>query len=362
MAVVSTQLCHLGSQMLLPLVNDIFQDLLDVFVLVHLDEITVFSKSEEEHVTHVSTALTRLTANNLFAKASIMMALLKVSRWTKQRQDYSPDSSSQLILFKDWVVVPNDPTIQLSIIQKRHDSPPAGNPGQEKTLKLVKQDFHWSGMTQCIKDYVSSCQQCSKNKNIHHKKFGLLKPLPITNGPWICLSMDFITKLPLSNSFDIILVIVDEFSKTAVFIPKMSSISSLDLAQLFIKNICSKNGLPSRIVRDRGPLFVSFFWTNLCQQHKISRDVSTAYHPETDGKTERVKQIVEHYLWMYVSYHQDDYNTWLPLAEFAYNNSDHSSTKKSSFLTVYGRDQQFDSVQISQSNCSGKLSTKIKSV
>ncbi|MBW0522913.1 hypothetical protein O181_062628 [Austropuccinia psidii MF-1] len=102
-------------------------------------------------------------------------------------QDYSLDYSSQLLLFKDWVEVPNDPTIQLSILQKCHDYPLAGHPGQEKTLKLVKWDFHWSGMTQFIKDYVSSCQQCSRNKNIHHKKFVFLKPLPIPNGPWICL-------------------------------------------------------------------------------------------------------------------------------------------------------------------------------
>ncbi|MBW0552327.1 hypothetical protein O181_092042 [Austropuccinia psidii MF-1] len=129
----------------------------------------------------------------------------------KSVQDYSLDSSSQLLLFKDQVVVPNESTIQLSILQKRHNSPLSGHPGQEKTLKLVKRDFHWSGMTQFIKDYVSSCQQCSRNKNIHHKKFGFLRPLPIPNGPWICLSMDFITQLPLSNSFDSILVIVDRF-------------------------------------------------------------------------------------------------------------------------------------------------------
>ncbi|MBW0484885.1 hypothetical protein O181_024600 [Austropuccinia psidii MF-1] len=116
----------------------------------------------------------------------------------KSIQDYSLDSSSQLLLFKDWVVVPNDPTIQLSILQKGHYSPLAGHPGQEKALKLVKWDFHWSGMTQFIKDYISSCKQCSRNKNIHHKNFGLLKPLPIPNGPWIYLSMDFITQLPLS--------------------------------------------------------------------------------------------------------------------------------------------------------------------
>ncbi|MBW0544041.1 hypothetical protein O181_083756 [Austropuccinia psidii MF-1] len=120
----------------------------------------------------------------------------------KSVQEYSHNYSSQILLFRDWVVVPNDPTIQ-----KRQNSPLSGNPGQEKTLKLVNQDLHWSGMTQFISDYVSSCQQCSRNKNIHHKSFGLLKPLPTPNGPWNWLSMDFITQFPLSDSFDSILVL-----------------------------------------------------------------------------------------------------------------------------------------------------------
>ncbi|MBW0520327.1 hypothetical protein O181_060042 [Austropuccinia psidii MF-1] len=90
--------------------------------------------------------------------------------------------------------------------------------------------------------------------------------------------------------------------------------------------------------------------------------MSTACHPETDGQTERVNQILEQYLWMYVSYHQDDWNAWLPLAEFSDNNSDHSSTKQSPFFTIYGRDPQFDSVHITQDTPAGKLSTKFQSV
>ncbi|MBW0566490.1 hypothetical protein O181_106205 [Austropuccinia psidii MF-1] len=166
----------------------------------------------------------------------------------------------------------------------------------------------------------------------------------------------------MSNSFDSILVIVDRFSKIVVFIPAMSSITSLDLDHLFIKNIFLKHGLPSSIFSNRGPLFISSFWTNLCQKLKISRDLSTACHPETDGQTERVDQILEHYLWMYVSYHKDYWNTWLPLAEFTYNNSDHSSTKQSPIFTVYGRDPQLGSVHITQDTPAGKLSTKIQSV
>ncbi|MBW0538264.1 hypothetical protein O181_077979 [Austropuccinia psidii MF-1] len=192
----------------------------------------------------------------------------------KSFQDYSLNSSSQLIFFKDQEVVPNDPKIQLNILQKRHESPLAGNPGQDKTLKLVKQDFHWSGMTQFIKDYVSSFQQCSRNKNIHHKKFGLLKPLSIPNCPWICLSMDFITKFPLSNSFDSILVIADGFSKMAVFIPTMSSILSLDLAHSFVNNIFSKHGFPQSIVSARCSLFFFLLNQSLSEAQDLKRYVS----------------------------------------------------------------------------------------
>ncbi|MBW0537448.1 hypothetical protein O181_077163 [Austropuccinia psidii MF-1] len=142
----------------------------------------------------------------------------------------------------------------------------------------------------------------------------------------------------------------------------MSSITLLDLAHLFIKNIFLKHVLPSGNFSDRGSFFVSSFWTNCFQQLKSSRDLSTAYHLESDGKTERVNQILEQCLWIYVSYHQDDWNTWLPLSEFSYNYSDHSSTKQSPFFTVYGRDPQFDSAHITQDTPAVKLSTKILSV
>ncbi|MBW0561558.1 hypothetical protein O181_101273, partial [Austropuccinia psidii MF-1] len=207
--------------------------------------------------------------------------------------DYSLEPQAKLLLFKDRVVIPSNEEIQLNILQKHHDSPLGGHPGQEKTLKLIKRNFYWAGMNQFIKDYVSSSQQCSRNKNIHHKKFGLLKPLSIPSGPWNSLSMDFITKLPLSNNFDSILVVVDRFSKMEIFIPAYGTITSLDLAQIFISHVFSKHGLPVSIVSDRGSLFVSSFWNQLCQQLKISRDLLTAFHPETDGQTERVNQILE---------------------------------------------------------------------
>ncbi|MBW0544746.1 hypothetical protein O181_084461 [Austropuccinia psidii MF-1] len=153
--------------------------------------------------------------------------------------------------------------------------------------------------------------------------------------------MNFITQLPLSRNFDLILVVVDRFSKMAIFIPTYSTITALDLAQLFISHVFSKHGLPTSIL-------------------KISRDLSTAFQPEADGQTERANQILEQYLQMYVSSHQDDWHTWLPLAELNYNNAEHSSTKQSPVFTIYGRNLSFDSTCISQDTPAGKVSTKLQ--
>ncbi|MBW0462935.1 hypothetical protein O181_002650 [Austropuccinia psidii MF-1] len=147
-----------------------------------------------------------------------------------------------------------------------------------------------------------------------------------------------------------------------IFIPTHSTIPALDLAQIFISNVFSKHGLPISTVSDRCYLFASSFWTQLCQQLKISRDLSSAFHPETDGQTERVNHILAQYLQMYVSYHQDDWHTWLPLSEFSYNNEEHSSTKKLPFFNIYGRNPSFDSIHISQDTPAGKLSIKLQSV
>ncbi|MBW0505928.1 hypothetical protein O181_045643 [Austropuccinia psidii MF-1] len=288
--------------------------------------------------------------------------VLKQLERVESVSDYTVHPQAKLLLFKDRVVIPRNHELQLDILQKHHDSPLAGHPGQEKTLKLIKRDLSWDGMNQIIKDYVSSCQQFSRNKNIHHKNFVLLKPLQIPSGPWNSLSMDFITQFPLSSNFDSILVVVDRFSKMAIFIPTYSSITAFDLAQIFISQFFSKHGLPISIVSDRGSLFVSSFYTQLCQQLKISWDLSTAFHPETDGQTERVNQILKQYLWMYVSYNQDDSNTWLPLAEFSYNNAEHSPTKQSPFFTIYGRNPRFDSFHISEDTPAGNSSTKLQSV
>ncbi|MBW0532292.1 hypothetical protein O181_072007 [Austropuccinia psidii MF-1] len=146
----------------------------------------------------------------------------------------------------------------------------------------------------------------------------------------------------------------------AVLISAYGKITALDLAQTFINHVFSKHGLPASIISDRLSLFASSFWTQLCQKLKISRDPSTSFHSETNGQIERVNKILDQYLWMYVSYHQDDWQTWIPLAEFAYNYAEHSSTNKSTFLDIYGSNHRFDSIHISQDSPAVKLSAKLQ--
>ena len=136
--------------------------------------------------------------------------------------------------------------------------------------------------------------------------------------------MDHIEGLPLSSGYDTILVIVCCLTKMALFITTQATDTSEDLAKVYLHHVFSKHGAPSDIVSDCGKTFVSDFWSLFCRLLHIKWNLSTAYHPETDGQTERLNQILEQYLRIYVNYDQDDWCDLLPLAEFAYNNTPHS--------------------------------------
>jgi hypothetical protein len=130
------------------------------------------------------------------------------------------------------------------------------------------------------------------------------------------------------------------------FIPCKKSITGGETAKLFVDNIYRIHGLPNDIISDRGPQFVSKFWKKFFELLKVKINLSSAYHPETDGQTERVNQILEQYLRCTINYHQDDWKDLLPLAEFAYNNTLHSSTKKTPFFSNYGQHPKGDLFQV----------------
>src|SRR5467141_1428569 len=148
--------------------------------------------------------------------------------------------------------------------------------------------------------------------------------------------MDFIEGLPLLQGHDTILVVVCRLTKMALFIPTFRDIDAEDLAHIFLSQVFAKHGTPTDIVSNRGKHFISRFWRSLCQLLSIKANLSMAYHPETDGKTKCINQILKQYLQVYINYQQDDWVNLLPLAEFAYNNTSHSATMVTPFFANKG--------------------------
>ena len=148
--------------------------------------------------------------------------------------------------------------------------------------------------------------------------------------------MDFIEKLPSSSGFDTILVIVNWLTKQAIFIPAHNTITSTDLARLFVLHMFSKHGVSSHVTSDRGSEFVSNFFQSLGTALDMRLHFTSGYHPESDGQTERMNQTLEQYLCVYCNYQQDNWSELLPLVEFAYNNAPSATTSVSPFFANKG--------------------------
>ena len=143
--------------------------------------------------------------------------------------------------------------------------------------------------------------------------------------------MDFITDLPPSNDIDTILTIVDRYTKMAHFFPCVKNISSQETANIIMREVFRHHGLPNGIISDCGPHFISHFWKHLWAGLKISYKLSSAYHPQTNGKMERTNQTLEQYLRCFINYRQDDWTNNLHIVEFAYNSTVHCSTMVTPF-------------------------------
>src|SRR5512140_669450 len=242
----------------------------------------------------------------------------------------------ELVYFRRRVWVPEDNGLKIKIARSYHDHKVAGHFGREKTLELIKRNYYWPNMEAWIRNYVRSCDTCQRTKAGQHARWGKLKPLEIPYAPWIEISMDFIIELPKCQGYDRIWVIVDRFSKMAHFIP-LKKTTAASLALEFVKEIWRLHGLPKGIISDRDVLFTGHFWTDVEKLLGITGRRSTAFHPQTDGQTERVNQVLEQYLRAFVNWEQDNWVELLPFAEYCYNNTEHSATKKTPFCAVYGR-------------------------
>lgn len=235
------------------------------------------------------------------------------------------------------VVVPNDASLRNRLIRLHHDAPYAAHRGITKTLELIERLFWWPGSRHDVETYVRTCNLCQRMNTSNQKKAGLLQPLQVPAGPWRSVSMDLITGLPKSSGFDSILVFVDRFTKYVVFVPTTATLDTRGFAMLFVQHIVTFHGMPDEVVSDRGSQFNSTFWKEVCHMLQIDRCLSSAYHPESDGQTERVNRILEDVLRHYVSPDHTDWSQYVSLAQFAINNSWHESTKFSPFYLNHGR-------------------------
>jgi len=296
--------------------------------------------------THVNAALTQ-TMNDAFLD-KIRVAGKEDERWQDRGRELvmlreggkkmpvKGIEKDGLLYNKNRLYIPEDEALQTGIAQGCHHSLVAGHFGQEKTIEIVTRDFYWKGLAEWIRDYVRSCDECQHSKSPRHAKYGLLQPLEVSYAAWSSISTDFITQLPESQGKTQIMVVVDRFTKMAHFIGLHENATAKDVADTLLREVCKLHGLPTEIISDMDAKFSSQFWESLCKMLGVKRRMSTAYHPQTDGQTERTKEGLEGYLRTFVHYDQNDWPQLLPLAEHAYNNSATNVHKMTPFFANYG--------------------------
>ena len=237
------------------------------------------------------------------------------------------------------LVVPDIEYLRRGILYELHDAPYAGHPGVTKTLKLVTDRYWWPQIRQYVKNYIQQCGSCQRNKASQQVPGGLLQPLPIPEQPWDSVSLDFITGLPkTSNGFDAIIVFVCRLTKMVHICPTVTTVDSIGTAKIFRDQVWKHHGVPTSLISDRGSVFVSKFFAELLRLLGVTHGRSTAYHPQTDGQTERVNRVLEDIIRHYVGNSQSDWDEFLSTAEFAINNSYHESIGTTPFRLNVGKD------------------------
>lgn len=236
------------------------------------------------------------------------------------------------------LVIPNYQQLRQRCLELTHDAPWAGHFGRDKTSALVTSLYWWPGIHKDVEQYVRTCPGCQRNKAKRAKPFGLMVPLQVPQRRWTSIGVDFITHLPsTATKRDAIAVFVDRLTKRVHLEPCNDDTTAEQFAEIFLKAIFCQHGLPLDIVSDRDSRFTSAFWTEVCRLLGIKQNMSTAFHPQTDGQTERVNRTLEEVLRAYVSEDHSDWDKRLPLVEFAINNAVQASTGTTPFLMDTGQ-------------------------
>ncbi|KAL0546159.1 hypothetical protein IC582_016065 [Cucumis melo] len=247
-------------------------------------------------------------------------------------------SSDGGLLFERRLCVPSDSAVKTELLSEAHSSPFSMHPGSTKMYQDLKRVYWWRNMKREVAEFVSKCLVCQQVKAPRQKPAGLLQPLSIPEWKWENVSMDFITGLPRTlRGFTVIWVVVDRLTKSAHFVPGKSTYTASKWAQLYMSEIVRLHGVPVSIVSDRDARFTSKFWKGLQTAMGTRLDFSTAFHPQTDGQTERLNQVLEDMLRACALEFPGSWDSHLHLMEFAYNNSYQATIGMAPFEALYGK-------------------------
>jgi hypothetical protein len=243
-----------------------------------------------------------------------------------------------LLYYSDRLYIPPVPELRTKILKTNHDCNAAGHFGMDKTEELISRTFFWQDLQQDVRHYVRSCDKCQRNKPSNRRPGGLLQPLPIPQKRWEHITMDLILGLPNTvrgNSG--IAVFVDRLSKEIKIAPISDDTTASAIARVYFDNVFRHKGLSRVIISDRDPRFTSHFWRTLFRLLGTNLSFSTAFHPETNGQTERANRVIKEALRPYVNARHTDWDLFLTPVEFAYNNFQQASTGHSPFYLNTGQ-------------------------
>jgi hypothetical protein len=238
--------------------------------------------------------------------------------------------------YRIWI--PNDQELKDEILHESHSSRYSIHPGSTKMYRDLKEYYWWPNMKKDVTEWVSKCLTCQRVKAEHQRPGGLLRPLEIPEWKWEQIAMDFVVGLPRTKAnHDAIWVIVDRLTKSAHFLPINERYTVDRLVDIYMKEIVARHGVPVSIVSDRDPRFNSRFWRSFQECAGTKLNMSTAYHPQTDGQSERTIQTLEDMLRVCAIDFKGNWDDHLPLIEFSYNNSFHASIGMPPYEALYGR-------------------------
>ena len=223
------------------------------------------------------------------------------------------------------------------IMEESHEQAYDGaHQGPEKLWQKLSSRFYWKRMKADLLRFVQTCDICQKIKPSNFNKYGYLIPNPIPDRPYQSIAMDFIVNLPWSEGFNAIHVTVDRLTKHGIFTPTTTGLNAEDFGALFVRKVVCRFGLPESIICDRDPRWTSDFWKGVAKCLRTRMSLSSSHHPQHDGQTEIVNRFLEVMLRAFVSDNKESWALWLPLLEWAYNASIHSSTGTSPNFLMLG--------------------------